>query len=79
MCPTNFSNEFAVKSMESSLFTDKLAGNLPAPDIHVITSGGLRIPAHSHILVFFFYLFFIILIYGILLEIHYDTKDMIYL
>ncbi|KMS97248.1 hypothetical protein BVRB_7g176960 [Beta vulgaris subsp. vulgaris] len=36
--------------MESSLFTDKLAGNLPAPDIHVITSGGLRIPAHSHIL-----------------------------
>ncbi|XP_057534624.1 BTB/POZ and TAZ domain-containing protein 1 [Amaranthus tricolor] len=50
MCPTKFANEFALLSLESSLFADKLANDLPQPDIHVITSAGLRIPAHYHIL-----------------------------
>uniref|UniRef100_A0A803MA29 BTB domain-containing protein n=1 Tax=Chenopodium quinoa TaxID=63459 RepID=A0A803MA29_CHEQI len=50
MCPTNFADEFADKSLEASLFAGKLAGNLPQPDLNVVTSAGVRIPAHSHIL-----------------------------
>ena len=59
MCPTKFANEFALLSLESSLFADKLANDLPQPDIHVITSAGLRIPAHYHILVFLLLFFFL--------------------
>lgn len=32
------------------MITDQFAGHLPEPDVYIITSGGLHIPAHSHIL-----------------------------
>ncbi|KAL2932624.1 BTB/POZ and TAZ domain-containing protein 2 [Bienertia sinuspersici] len=46
MSPTQFSDEFAGQFHIS----DEVAGNLPEHDINVITSGGHRIPSHSHIL-----------------------------
>ncbi|KAK9734042.1 hypothetical protein RND81_04G110800 [Saponaria officinalis] len=50
MCPTTFSDEFPGKSLDNFMMSDKLVGNLPDSDVTILTSGGLRIPAHSHIL-----------------------------
>ncbi|XP_074294693.1 BTB/POZ and TAZ domain-containing protein 2-like [Silene latifolia] len=50
MCPTKFSVECPAKSLGNFLISDKIAENLPKSDVVIVTSSGLRIPAHSHIL-----------------------------
>ncbi|KAH9624613.1 hypothetical protein KSS87_010316 [Heliosperma pusillum] len=50
MCPTKFSVEHPLKSIGNFLISDKIVENLPKSDVAVVTSSGLRILAHSHIM-----------------------------
>ncbi|THG19117.1 hypothetical protein TEA_025880 [Camellia sinensis var. sinensis] len=50
MSPTNFSDEISGYS-PFPINSDQFSVELPEPDVQVITSGGLRIPAHRSILV----------------------------
>ncbi|KAK9757237.1 hypothetical protein RND81_01G150800 [Saponaria officinalis] len=50
MCPTKFSDGFSAKSVENFQFSGKVAGDMPGTDVTIVTSGVLRISAHSHIL-----------------------------
>ncbi|CAL5372871.1 unnamed protein product [Camellia sinensis] len=49
MSPTNFSDEISGHS-PFPINSDQFSVELPEPDVQVITSGGLRIPAHRSIL-----------------------------
>ena len=55
MCPTKLADEFPGKTSDEFPISDKPVVDLPETDVTVLKSGGLRIPAHSHILVTFFF------------------------
>uniref|UniRef100_A0A7C9DFK2 Histone acetyltransferase n=1 Tax=Opuntia streptacantha TaxID=393608 RepID=A0A7C9DFK2_OPUST len=38
------------KSFSAPMISDHFAGDMSEPDVYIITSGGVRIPAHSHVL-----------------------------